>query len=189
MDAENINFKGNFCIRISKIFLPHLFVSKLINPRNFETSALLFSKQGLCADLGFYLCWAKINMESDAMAYLEKCHLIILNVKLCSVLYLITKLNNKEGIVCGCVRCGHVGRPMVLLLLVTASTLQTGDTGHRGHPDSTPGPHHHRPLQHHQPRQSRTPDTRQPQKPDTRQHKRNLQKKVWKIPHLGAEIQ
>ena len=28
MDAENINFKGNLCILISKIFLPHLFVSK-----------------------------------------------------------------------------------------------------------------------------------------------------------------
>ena len=39
MDAENINFKGNLCILISKIFLPHLFVSKLINPRNFEISA------------------------------------------------------------------------------------------------------------------------------------------------------
>ena len=48
MDAENINFKENLCIQISKIFLPHLFVSKLINPRNFEISALLFSKQGMC---------------------------------------------------------------------------------------------------------------------------------------------
>ena len=26
MDAENINFKGNLCIQISKIFLPHLLV-------------------------------------------------------------------------------------------------------------------------------------------------------------------
>ena len=49
----NIVYSQNFtspllCILISKIFLPHLFVSKLIKPRNFEISALLFSKQGMC---------------------------------------------------------------------------------------------------------------------------------------------
>ena len=84
---------------------------------------------------------------------------------------------------------GHVGGPMVLLLLVTASTLQTGDTGDRGHQTPHLG---HTTTSLYNNTATTKPALQTPDNLETRNqttYRRNLQKKVWKIPHLGVESQ